>query len=48
MAHILEVYEQEKIMFPWQMGDCKILDNLLMAHGHSPYVGNRKIVVAMT
>jgi amino acid adenylation domain-containing protein len=47
MAEINEVYKQATISFPWQQGDVLMLDNMLTAHGRYPYVGPRKIVVAM-
>ena len=47
IEEILAVYEQAKVSFPWQKGDVLMLDNMLTAHGRSPYVGSRKIVVAM-
>ncbi|WP_329325156.1 TauD/TfdA family dioxygenase [[Kitasatospora] papulosa] len=48
LAHIRGVYEQEKVVTPWQRNDVMILDNLLFAHGRNPYRGSRKIVVAMS
>ncbi|HWP42127.1 MAG TPA: condensation domain-containing protein [Blastocatellia bacterium] len=33
--------------FPWQEGDVLLLDNMLTAHARNPYIGPRKIVVAM-
>ena len=48
LKHIQEIYQQEKMVFKWQKGDLMILDNLLMAHGREPYVGDRKVVVAMS
>jgi Taurine catabolism dioxygenase TauD, TfdA family len=47
IAEINEVYRQSKISFPWQKGDILMLDNMLAAHGRNPYIGERKIVVAM-
>ncbi|NER79863.1 MAG: amino acid adenylation domain-containing protein, partial [Leptolyngbya sp. SIO1D8] len=47
MAEIGEVYEQAKISFLWEKGDILMLDNMLVAHGRNPYIGSRKIVVAM-
>jgi len=41
------VYQAAQVSFPWQQGDILMLDNMLTAHGRNPYVGNRKIVVAM-
>jgi alpha-ketoglutarate-dependent taurine dioxygenase len=41
------IYAEERVKFPWQEGDLLMLDNLLVAHGRSPYTGNRKIVVGM-
>ena len=47
IAEIREAYRQETILFPWQHGDILMLDNMLVAHGRSPFVGPRKILVAM-
>jgi amino acid adenylation domain-containing protein len=44
---VTAVYKQAEITFPWQKGDVLMLDNMLTAHARNPYVGNRKIVVAM-
>jgi alpha-ketoglutarate-dependent taurine dioxygenase len=44
---IREVYRTSTVQFPWQEGDVTMLDNMLAAHGRNPYVGQRKIVVAM-
>ena len=41
------IYEQAAISFPWQAGNMIMLDNMLIAHGRNPYIGERKIVVAM-
>ncbi|MBD2448895.1 TauD/TfdA family dioxygenase [Nostoc sp. FACHB-152] len=44
---VTAVYQQAEIAFPWQKGDVLMLDNMLAAHARNPYVGSRKIVVAM-
>ncbi len=45
---IRDAYRAETITFPWQPGDILALDNMLAAHGRTPYVGPRKILVGMT
>jgi alpha-ketoglutarate-dependent taurine dioxygenase len=35
------------VKFPWQATDILMVDNMLVAHGRSPFVGQRKIVVTM-
>ncbi|MBW4575234.1 MAG: amino acid adenylation domain-containing protein [Aphanothece sp. CMT-3BRIN-NPC111] len=47
VEEISAVYREATISFPWQKGDILMLDNMLTAHGRNPYVGPRKIVVAM-
>ena len=47
MDHVGEVYEKNAVRFQWQQGDLVCLDNMLVAHARDPYVGPRKIVVAM-
>jgi len=41
------LYEEMSVRFPWQNGDLLMLDNMLVAHARLPFVGPRKIVVAM-
>jgi alpha-ketoglutarate-dependent taurine dioxygenase len=40
-------YAEAEIVFPWEEGDVALLDNMRVAHGRRPYVGERKIVVGM-
>lgn len=47
IAEIQAVYAQAAVSFPWQAGDIVMLDNMLAAHSRNPFVGPRKIVVAM-
>ena len=47
LDEIREIYQQEAIHFSWQTGDVLLLDNMLTAHGRTPFVGNRKVVVGM-
>ena len=47
IERIGEVYEQLCVETPWQKGDLIALDNMLVAHARRPFVGERKIVVAM-
>jgi alpha-ketoglutarate-dependent taurine dioxygenase len=42
-----EVYEELCVEDSWQKGDLIALDNMLVAHARRPFVGERKIVVAM-
>lgn len=47
MEEICEIYQQLEVSFPWESGDLLILDNLLVAHARNPYIGERKLFVAM-
>jgi alpha-ketoglutarate-dependent taurine dioxygenase len=47
MDHVGEIYEQHAVRFAWQQGDMVCLDNMLTAHARDPYVGPRKIIVAL-
>ncbi len=40
-------YEDEKVAFPWQVGDVVIIDNMSIYHAREPYEGDREILVAM-
>lgn len=47
MEDIGRLYDEISVALPWQEGDVILLDNMLTAHARNPYVGPRKIVVAM-
>jgi hypothetical protein len=47
MEHLGQVFEQHAVRSDWQEGDLALLDNMLTAHARDPYVGPRRIVVAM-
>jgi alpha-ketoglutarate-dependent taurine dioxygenase len=47
LDEIRDAYSQEEIIFPWREQDILMLDNMLMAHGRTPYAGPRSIVVGM-
>jgi alpha-ketoglutarate-dependent taurine dioxygenase len=47
MREIVAVYDRHAVSFAWQRGDILLLDNMLTAHSRNPFVGPRKIVVAM-
>lgn len=46
MSELEEVYDNNKIIFPWRKGDVLLLDNMMAAHGRNPFKGKRKVVVA--
>jgi alpha-ketoglutarate-dependent taurine dioxygenase len=41
-------YQRETVKFAWRKDDLLLLDNMLVAHGRSPFQGPRKIVVGMS
>ncbi|MBD2083577.1 non-ribosomal peptide synthetase [Trichocoleus sp. ST-U3] len=47
IAELQDIYRQTSVSFPWQEGDILMLDNMLAAHSRNPFIGSRKIVVAM-
>jgi alpha-ketoglutarate-dependent taurine dioxygenase len=46
-AHLRAAYDAETVKFAWEAGDFLLLDNMLVAHGRSPYRGARRILTAM-
>jgi alpha-ketoglutarate-dependent taurine dioxygenase len=47
VEELRQAYDAETVTFPWKKGDVLLLDNMLAAHGRSPYSGPRKIIVSM-
>ncbi len=47
LDHLRACYDAETIKFLWEPGDLLVLDNMLSAHGRSPFTGERKVLVAM-
>jgi alpha-ketoglutarate-dependent taurine dioxygenase len=47
MQRIGDLYWELAVQFPWREGDVLMVDNLIVAHARNPFVGERKIVVAM-
>lgn len=47
MAALDKLFWSTAKSYPWENGDMIMLDNMLIAHARKPYVGPRKIVVAM-
>ena len=45
---IRHAYSTEQVLFPWRNGDVLMMDNVLAAHGRSPFVGERRVVVGMS
>ncbi|HEU4595055.1 MAG TPA: amino acid adenylation domain-containing protein, partial [Pyrinomonadaceae bacterium] len=47
VSELRELYRLSAVTFPWQEGDVLLVDNMLTAHARNPFVGPRKIMVAM-
>lgn len=47
IEEIRAAYHRSTVFFPWQKGDLLFMDNMLTAHGRSPYRGDRQILVSM-
>lgn len=47
LDEIRAVYAELAVASPWQVDDVVMLDNMLVAHGRTPFTGPRKVLVAM-
>lgn len=47
LTEIRQAYDREILAFDWQPGDILMLDNMLVAHGRTPFSGSRQVVVGM-
>ena len=47
VARITACYWKHAVSFSWQHGDVLMVDNMLVAHARNPYVGPRRMYVAM-
>lgn len=47
LEELRNAYKQVTVAFVWQKGDIMMLDNMLTAHGRSPFVGPRRVLVTM-
>ena len=44
LDEIREAYQEEAVLFHWREGDILMLDNMLIVHGHAPFVGPRNVL----
>jgi len=47
IQQVEQLYARVAVRFPWHARDVLLVDNMLVAHARDPYVGPRKILVAM-
>ncbi len=47
MEYLGALYRKTCVSFPWQAQDVLMLNNMLVAHSRNPFIGERKIVVAL-
>jgi len=48
LAEVRAAAKQLTVAFTWERGDLMVIDNMLTAHGRSPFTGPRKILVTMS
>jgi hypothetical protein len=47
MKYLGDLYGKLAVSFPWRERDVLMLNNMLVAHSRNPFVGERKILVAL-
>ncbi len=47
VEYLEKLYRKNAVSFPWRGRDVLMLNNMLVAHSRNPFVGERKIVVAL-
>jgi len=47
LDELRQAYLEETVAFRWQEGDILMLDNMLVAHSRTPFLGTRKVLFAM-
>ncbi len=47
IRYLIDEYEARSVRFTWEEGDMFMLDNMLVSHARAPFIGDRKILVAM-
>jgi alpha-ketoglutarate-dependent taurine dioxygenase len=47
VEEIRQVYERAAVRFEWHAEDVLMVDNFLVSHGREPFVGPRRVLVAM-
>jgi alpha-ketoglutarate-dependent taurine dioxygenase len=48
LTEVRAVIDAQQVAPSWEAGDLMVIDNMLCAHGRSPYTGARKVLVAMS
>ena len=47
IGEIRDAYRQSEVRFSWAPNDVFMVDNMLVAHGRTPFSGSRRVAVAM-
>ena len=47
LAQVNQAYQEAAVTIPLEKGDIVVIDNMLVAHGRTPFAGPRKLLVAM-